>query len=122
MEHGWVEYVDILPPAQYGSFYAIGLSTLAQTILFQGAHVQLFDPTLSSPGFFAIYQHNSSGMQWSGSFPVAGKHLLDSSIRFFDMVAGTVKSLKAGSTFTLKKDNSCPNNVERLGMRERGIQ
>jgi len=30
------------------------------------------------------------------------------------MVAGTVKSLKAGSNFTLKKGISCPDNGEGL--------
>ncbi len=32
--------------------------------------------------------------------------------RIFDSEAGTVKSLKAGSNFTLKKDISCPDNGE----------
>jgi len=33
------------------------------------------------------------------------------------MVAGTVKSLKAGSNFTLKKGISCPDNGEGFKIR-----
>jgi len=34
------------------------------------------------------------------------------SLVFFDKAAGTMKSLKAGSNFTLKKGISCPDNGE----------